>query len=411
MNRPERFGSLVVTLGTFSIPIAQWVIFWLLGRVDGVESAGSFAFLLAISTPVFTLTNLGLRNGYITMDGRYPFGAFVFLRVMGSVFGALLVTLISLSVGLRVWLVIAVVCQKVADGFLDILYARFQRARRLLSFGSVMIVNGIATVALATLLSLTTASGDFIVASTAVGSCIALVFGLVVVSRSESFRVQASELLLVPRKSALIAVVRRCWPIGGSQVLAALALNVPTWVVAAGGSAVETGRFAGAAYLLTASWLIGSALGSTHIGEYRVRVLEGGPNSVVRVAVRDSALITAFALLFVIPIITAGGSVLVWLYGEGFGLSSGELALVGVAAALSPGAYLLNAALLALNRYRQQMVVLIWALLACVPFIVGGFVAPALGAVLACTAALVGSALRLLLSAHQLRNTGRVPER
>lgn len=400
----RKLGILLVTVGTFSIPVAQWFIFWLLGRSGGAEVAGMFAIVLSISTPIFTLTNLGLRNGYITAQTRYGFGGYVVLRGFGSAAGALLVWAIASAAGVSAWFASVVICQKVADGFSDLLFARLQRERRLAVFGCLMIVNGLVTVTLAGVFASLGHGVDVILAATALGSVSALGVGsLVMWGFHRTGGASRRVVMARPSRRDVAAIAKASWPIGGAQVLGSLALNIPTWVVSASGDASDVGRFAGGAYILTASWLLGSALSASAVGEYRAQLGEQGARVFAHSVRRGTAVVTMASIVVAAGVIVFGRGLLEGIYGQGFYVSTLELSMISLAAALSPGAYLMNAGLLVLNRYRRQLVVLGIAVIGSVPFVFVAEASALSGVVLAGLAALVGSVLRYGLSAHELR--------
>lgn len=394
-------GRALVMVGTFSMPIAQWGIFWLLGRADGAEAAGMFAIMLSMSTPVFALTNLGLRNSYITTRSGRSFRGYLGLRMVGNGVGVLVAAAIADGAGVSPWFIAVVLAQKVADGFSDLLYARLQRSRRLTIFGLLMTLNGVATLSLAVAFAMIGLGAEMILAATALGSVVALAVGAVLTWRAEGPSPRSAGTVGGGWRE-LLAIAKESWPIGAWEVLGSVVLNVPVWVVSISGTAAEVGRYAGAAYILTAAWLVGAALSASAVGEYRALLVDGGVAVLSRRVVRETTVVTVASLAVAGLIVAVGGGVLQGVYGADFHISYVELAMIGAAAALSPGAYMLNAGLLVLNRYRRQMLVLALAILGSTPLLLVAWATHLPAVLLAGATALVSSILRFVLSAVEL---------
>ena len=147
-----------------------------------------------------------------------------------------------------------------------------------------------------------------------------------------------------------------------AQAAAVLVANLPTWIVSGTGSAVDVGRFAGAAYILTVGSLLGSSLNSMYIGEYQSMVVTRGPSGLVTRVVRASGWILLCGAVCAVGVYALGPALLHLVYGGEFVYSPWFLVLMTSAAVLNPGTHVLNAALLALNLYRTQMRVVLWAL-------------------------------------------------
>lgn len=355
--------ALTVIVGTFAVPVAQWLVFFIVARFGGSADAGIFALLFAVSTPLVTGTNWGLRNGYITLRRRSPFADFIALRVGGILVASGLIALFGAYARLDAGMVAAVIAMKAADSMTDIWYGRWQRRQRLMPFGILMIVNGAATIACATLFGLFGLPTAWIVAGSAIGSSVALIGALLLDLRDIIAWLRRGGFHWAGAVGRLSRILVGCWQICAGQVLAGLVVNVPIWAVAFFGSADDIGRFAAAAYLITVGSLLGASLNSVSIGRYHAAMTSGGAVSVQRSVRRGNILTTGAGLLVVVAVGAVGSQVFQVIYGSQFTFTALELILVALAAALNPGTYLMNAALLALNSYGTQMSIYAVALL------------------------------------------------
>ncbi|WP_182524718.1 lipopolysaccharide biosynthesis protein [Nocardioides dongkuii] len=402
----KRVSALTVAAGSFSIPVAQWVVFWLVARAGGTAEAGAFALCLAAGTTIFTITNFGLRDSYITLHQRYRLRSYFLLRIAGGVLGSAAFLGFAATYSIDFSLVAVILWQKVADSFGELFCASLQRRRRLGSFGAVMLCNGIASLVLAFAASAATSSTTVIVGASAIGSSLSLAVAAFLVCR----RVETCPGGALPSVSDLVTITRLSSPIAAWQGTAILVLNLPTWCVAALGEPEDIGRFAALAYLLIAGSLIGTTINSIYIGEYQGLLESRGSAHVIRTALRSALFAAACGLAFSTAFATFGSSMIQTIYGEGFKFSHADLALVGVAAALNPASQVIAAGLLVLNRYGRQfrVVAVSGVLMLIVASAMGSSEAPVI--LTGCLVALVGSGTKFALSVRYLRlPTASVP--
>ena len=414
MNSRQSSGglpALSVILGTFAAPLAQWVVFFLVARVGGSADAGAFALLFAVATPLVTATNWGLRNGYITLIRRWPFADFVTLRIVGCLVASVLLVAFGALARLDSTMVAGVVAMKFADSMTDIWYGRWQRQQRLLRLGTLMVINGVASVGFATLFALTGFPSSWIVVGSALGSITALVGALTIDLRDILDWARGRGFGWVGAGARLQRILSDCWQICAGQVLAGAVVSVPTWAVGIFGSTDDIGRFAAAAYMITAGSLLGASLNSVLISRYHVSMTSGGVAAVQASVGRNNATVTVLGLLLVIGVGFLGESLFQLIYGAQFAFTAAELSIIALAAALNPGTYLMNAALLAVNSYAAQMFVYAAALIGS---ITATWVAASMstsGFMIGAICALSGSVIKYGLSAAGLHRVARVASR
>lgn len=402
-RRRKSLPALLVMTGTFAAPLAQWYVFFLIARIGGSADAGIFGLLFAVATPIVTMTNWGLRNGYITLNQRPRFADVVLTRVLGIVIASVALFAFGACAKIDMGMVAAVVLMKAADSMTDIWYGRWQHQQRLRPFGGMMFVNGIVTIGCASLFGLVGLSSAWIVFGSALGSSVTL---------AAVVALDATDIISWLRRDghAFRGAARRmwgiivgCWQICAAQVLAGLIIYIPTWAVALFGTPEDVGRFAAAAYMLTAGSLLGSSLNAVVLGDYRAEMVSGGSAAVRRSVRRGNLIVTGAGAVAVVTVGFAGVWVFQSIYGAQFAFTPSGLVLIAVAAALNPGTQLMNAALLAVNAYIAQLAIVGVALIgsASVALVAGslhlsGFLVGAL-------CALAGSLLKYGLSSVCLR--------
>lgn len=407
MNR--KFGKVLVATGTFFIPASQWLVFWLITRADGAESAGVFALLLAISTPVFTLTNFGLRNSFITLIERHPFKEYFVLRLVGCTVGSLFLIGFGIATNIGLTLVLLVTAQKAADAVLDIAQARFQRSRQFTIFGLTMISNGAATVCLAVVFAIGFGTSTAIIAASAIGSILSLVFAMSIMRKRQydSNEVRDVGTEQPSAASSKLSILRESAPIATGQIFSILVVSIPTWIVGFGTEDSDVARFAGAAYILTLGSLVGSLLNSIYIAEYQVLISTGATSELRRQVARPVALTVSAGVIASGFAYFLGGPVLDSIYGADFSLDPLPLAIITIAAGLNPGTHILNASLLATNAYGAQLRVVAWATACTAVFLILAPISPEHCILFASLSALSGSLIKLILSLSAFRNSLR----
>lgn len=402
----ERIGRALVMLGTFMGPLSQWFVFWLLARSGGPRAPGEFATIMAYATPVFVASGWGLRSTCITLREEHPFPAFLKLRILGLGVGLGLIVGIGVLLGLHPILVGAVAVMKIADGVLDLLYAPLQKNEDLLSFGMLMVLNGIVTAFGALVLAMCSSSPGVIVLGSSLGSVVTMVVSIPVVRACTGWGGGKTPERRSGELAHLIAVSS---PVAVWQVLAVLGANLPTWIVSLMGTSADVGRFSGAAYILTVGSLLGASLNSMYIGKYRTVVARSGSAELVPIAADAVKRIVLGGVAASVVVFVAGVDALSMVYGSGFEFSRSFLVCLTASAVLTAGAQITNAALLALNMYGDQMLVaicsLVLSLVVILPFWISG-TGGGMWAGAVCAA--VGSVTKIGLSWWYVRNSRRL---
>lgn len=407
-GKSRGFAEFLVLGGTFAAPLAQWVVFFLVARGGGSAQAGTFALLFAFSTPLVTAANWGLRNGYITLPNVSSFVDFLLVRVLGVVVAGLITVLFAVVLDLDLWMASAVIALKSADSMSDIWFGRWQRQQRLLPFGLVMILNGCITVGCALGFYLMKASGAIIVFGSSIGSLAAFAICIGLDAKTVVSWWSGSGRWLSGIGHRVSRLLRDCWQICAAQVLSGLVVNVPTWAVGFVGSKEDVGRFAAAGYMITVGSLVGSSLNSTVLGQYHSDMISGGSVSVKQRVKRGTVWLSFVGCIAVVFISVFGADLFGLIYGSQFSFSTLELVVVALAAMLNPGTYLMNAALLAVNLYGDQLSIVAAALVGSVVAAVVSAMVSVPGFLVGACSALVGSLVKFGLSGWRL---GRIRRR
>lgn len=386
---PARIDRLLVMTGTFSVPISQWLVFLIVARMRGSESAGSYALLIAIAAPTFIFIGFGLRNRLVTDTTNGPIAPYFHLRWWMALFGSALFFLFTISLQFPAVLSISVAVQKCADAMADITYGVLQREGRLRSFGSLMLLNGVLTSLLAWMLSQTEATWGPVTGS-AIGSVLA--GGVAIWSTRRIWRIGNETAVL--SRLAYRSLLRSSRPIAVGSVVAVVTANLPVWVVGLRGTRTDVATMAILAYVVTAATLLGTALGSVAVAEFASLMRSGCVDEIRSKALRQNSTLTAMLTLVAVPSVYVGDKIIAAVYGSEF--QSGYLVLVlfAIAVIVTPGSYIISAAYLAQNRYRHQMYVTLASLAAAAAAILVATYLGSAGVLLGAVGVVAGAVVR-----------------
>jgi O-antigen/teichoic acid export membrane protein len=243
---------------------SQFGVLSALAKLGNASVVGEYALGLAISAPVFMLTNLHLRGVQAT-DARdeFAFCDYFTLRVMSTIVG--LVTIIAITAlsvyDRRTKAVIALVgCAKAIETVSDVIAGHLQKFERLDQVARALIVRGT--------LSVTVFAAVFWSTGNLVLTIVALAFTWLTSMALYDFRIVSR--LLGPNDvffrccwHTLKRLIAVSWPLGVVTTLLSLNTNAPRYILVHKLGKADLGIFALLAYLLTAMNLIVTALGQS----------------------------------------------------------------------------------------------------------------------------------------------------
>ncbi len=133
--------------GNVILAVSQWGMFILLARYTSEVSVGQLALALAITTPLFTLTNLQLSALVATdPNEQYSYIEYRWLRICGILVAAVLSGLIGMLIA-RVpesrLIVLLFVLGKIAESWSDLQFGYSQRAERMDRIAQSLMLRGL----------------------------------------------------------------------------------------------------------------------------------------------------------------------------------------------------------------------------------------------------------------------------
>lgn len=133
--------------GNIAFAAANWLLVVVLAKLTSPESVGRFTYAVAVVTPLFIFSNLGLRSVQATdAASEFGFGTYFALRLACT--GAALALTAAIATASAVtgnaWLVVLAGTLKAADALSDICYGLFQRAERMDRVASSLMLRALA---------------------------------------------------------------------------------------------------------------------------------------------------------------------------------------------------------------------------------------------------------------------------
>lgn len=344
----DALGLVAVIGGSFGVALAQWCMFLFIARAgsgDPASSVGQYALLLAISTPIFTLFQFGLRNLFVSNSEPASWRSYCWLRVAGSVAAAAaFVTLAWLMKESALPLILAVTLVKVGDGAMDLLLAPLQRDGDLIAMGALRLLNALGTIVLAGVVVALGYSPVWCVFSSGVISVAAAVVTWWRSRRNlQSYRASAYE--------PWAALIRPGLWIAAGQVFGALVAYVPLALLYFWSDVDTVGVYSVAAYIVMAGALLGTALQATLLPRFRSESELNGDRRARRDAVTLTIVAGAIGCLGSIFIVVIANDALPILYGKEFAVGWASWVLLGLAGVTTMVSGIFSAYVLVLNRY------------------------------------------------------------
>ncbi len=261
---PLRISFSWTFAGNVIYAACQFGMLSVLAKLGSPLIVGQYALGLAITAPVFMLTNLQLRGVQATdAHHEYWFADYFTLRIISTLLGALVILLITAFAAYDIatkTVILLVASAKAVETISDVIAGHLQKFERLDQVARALMIRGTVSVAIFAVV--------FWVTRNLITTVAALALAWMAVIALYDFRV-VSRLLgqnrrffrfSVDRQTSLLSI---SWPLGVVMTLASLNINVPRYILEQKLGTAELGIFASLAYLLTAINLIVIALGQS----------------------------------------------------------------------------------------------------------------------------------------------------
>ena len=319
---------------------------------------GEYSLALALSAPIFMLTNLQL-SGLIATDGQqqYPFSTYCRVRVWassGAVVAAMGVALLW-QVPLPTFLVVTLVAvSKAVESGSDLYYGLLQQSDRMREVAASQALRGGGAILALVGAIVITGSLPFGILGMVALWGLALVVHDRAVSRPSVRRSNS----ITERSGTAWDIVRVAWPLGAAAMLISMNASVPRLFVDRWLGSDALGVFAAMAYFVVGGRMLAVPVAQAAAPRFGRLRAQGDRKGFQRLLIWISCGLAAFGLIGVLGAAFYGQWILATLFGRSFAEQSSVLVILMAAGAMGFQSTLLQTAALAHRNLRPQFVVM-----------------------------------------------------
>ncbi len=346
--------------GKMAFALARAAVLVLLAKLGSPVMVGQYALALAITTPVFYLTDLDLRSVLATdVHNPRPFGQYLALRLLTTA-GALLIcgALAILQQDSAIsGAILLLGLAKGSETLSDIFFGLMQKHGRLDQTGRSLIVRSILTVLIPGILLLLKQPLAIVLAGLVLAWLLVLLFHDWPASRRHA--------MLKPRfqPADLISLLRLSLPLGLVLLIGALNKNIPNYFIQHWLGSEYLGYFAALVYLMANGTILTGALGQAANTRLAGCHAAGDIKQFNRIWLRLAGLTLAAGTAMVLASLLLGRQMLTLLYTPAYANYAGILNWIMLAAAFGGIGEITGYALTAARLFRIQPFIQLAALL------------------------------------------------
>ena len=356
---PLRVSFSWTLAGNVVYAATQFGMLSVLAKMGSPSIVGQYALGLAITAPVFMLTNLQLRGVQAT-DARnqYEFADYFSLRCFCTFAGLLLIVgMVALSRydSVTKLVVILIAIAKAVETFSDVIAGHLQKFERLDQVAVALMLRGLASVGVFVL--------AFWITRSLIVSVTTLAVTWLVVICLYDFRILSA--ILQNRVffhysfPVLSRLARLSFPLGIVMALNSLSTNIPRYILEHELGTAELGIFASLAYLVTAMGLISVALGQSACSRMSRLFADGDISGFIRVLSTLLAISVLIGATGVLLASTLGRPVLTFVYRPEYADHVNLLVVMVIDASVTSMCVFLGFGMTAARCFRSQIPIMV----------------------------------------------------
>ena len=359
-------------IGNAVYAACQWGMLVVIAKFGSPEMVGRFTLGLAVTAPVFMLTNLQLRAIQATdAKQQYLFGDYLALRLISTTVALGAIAIISLASGYG-WqlsqIILLIGLAKAFESISDVFYGLIQQHERMERIAVSLMIKGPLSLLLL-------GTGVYISGNILWGAVgLAVSWAIVLVG----YDLRSGKLILTkylqtsqstePRRGKSVAVLRPLWhlktlkklvwlalPLGLVMMLISLNTNIPRYFIESYLGERELGFFAAIAYLMVAGNMVVSALGQSASPRLAKYYAAKNSRAFRQLLVRLVGIAALLGGLAVIAALVAGSQILTLLYQPEYAQYTDLFVWLMVAAGISYISSFLGYGMTAARYFRIQM--------------------------------------------------------
>lgn len=321
-------------LGNIIYSGSQWGMMVVLAKIGTPQMVGKFALALAITTPIFMLTNLQLRVVQATdANDEYQFGDYLGLRMIMSAVSFLITVMVIVvtNYSFDINLIIVVMCiAKIIESIGDVSYGLMQKNEFMGMISISKILKGILSLI---------ALGIFVwITNSLVIGTVALAFMWLIVTIFYDVKLVRKLIKFKPKPvfnyKTLISILKLSLPLGIVLMMGSLNNNLPRYFLEYYFDEDTLGYFVAMAYLIVAGNTVMSALGQSASPRLAKYYCSGNKKSFTSLTCKMMLIGIIIGIIGIFIAIFFGNELLTILYGKEYAKYSEEFVLIMIAGAI-----------------------------------------------------------------------------
>jgi O-antigen/teichoic acid export membrane protein len=355
--QPLRIGFGWSLFGWVGYAGCQWLMLSVMAKLGNAVVVGQFAFALALSAPVFMLTNLQLRGVQSTdAHSEYHFSDYVTLRLIGSILALIVIAAICPFLKIT-WsaaiVVLLVALFKSLESAGDVVAGLMQKFEKLDSAAIALLLRGGISIA---------AFGiPFAIWHSLPVSLILWASCAATVIANYDFRIAGKlatfegGMRLKFRWKALRSLAITSLPLGLVSAITSFNTNVPRYTIQHVLSVADLGIFASIAYPIAAATIVSNSLGQATLARLSRLFAERRIKEFNRLVLKLVAFGAGLAAVAVLAVSICGDWFLTLIYTSEYARHGNLFTILALTAGLNSIGCFLVYALTAARQFRIQL--------------------------------------------------------
>lgn len=329
---------------------SMWIVSVLITVTLGAAALGEFAYALAFLSPIFIVSEMALRNIYVTLRARPSLKSAFTLRIISLVLAASVSLCVSLlDAGPDRAIVVALVAAKTADSLMDLSFGLLQRDGRLLQVAQSATLAGtliVVSVGITLFSARSVAAAVWMWAAASIMVFVAVVVPVTVAADRKNAQSTQNRAGIKELLSAGI-------PSGIAQGVSSLVSYTPVLALGLWSTPDETGKFAALSYFVTAINLAMVSMQQAFLPGFAAQVRRG-QSEVASVSLRYGLKFLLVGLVAALLVLAAGNPILATAFGQEFEVHFRAIVFTATTSLALAPVFAASAGLLVMNAYRLQ---------------------------------------------------------
>lgn len=345
-------------VGNAAYLFGQGLLLVLLARCGGEIEVGRFTYGLAVTTPIFMLLNLQLRQVIGSAhERRFEWWHIVGVRLGCLALAAAAGTLIAWTYAGSFGIVMAVALLKSVDGLGEILTAWLQKANRFETTAAGATLRAVLSLSGAGLGAMLYPTAETVTLAAATGAAVSLMICEVPIF----CRILRDEPTVqrIPAANAVREILRRGLPLGIAMMLVALLPNIPRYALHEAYGMEVLGIYAAVGFLPTLGTFAAGAVAQPALQRLAILYGTGRHAEYLRLVYRLIAMSLCLGLLMTAGAALVGKPSIRLVLGDTFSNHADLLVWLCVAATVAISTTPLGTACTAAGQYFLQIVVMV----------------------------------------------------